>query len=203
MGAVDISLVPSFVKSPAGPTAVNSEGGRVSILPLSLSATQKAVADARAPLTQEELRGHGERVLLVDDEDSMVFLMERWLERLGYKMTGFTVPEQALELFRAAPQNFDVVLSDLSMPQMSGVELARELLQIRPGMPILIVSGYVAAADNEEVRSLGLPDLLPKPNSIEDLAQGIHSILAMCTRSAPGRTRTDSKPGRMAAAAGS
>lgn len=198
---VDLSLIPGIVTSQARAMPVRGGPGRVPVFQLHLAAPQKTGEEVLTQLAQRELRGHGERVLFVDDEDSMVFLMENWLDRLGYKATGCTAPEKALEMFRAAPQDFDVVLSDLSMPEMSGVELARELLQIRPGMPILIVSGYVAAADNEEVRSLGLPDLLPKPNSMEQLAQSIHSILAMCKPSNPaGQTRT---PGRMAAAAGS
>ncbi len=198
---VDLSLIPGSVNGQSRAMPVHSGPGRVPLFQLYLAAPQKTGEEVLAQLAQRELRGHGERVLFVDDEDSMVFLMERWLDRLGYKATVCTAPEKALEIFRAAPQDFDVVLSDLSMPEMSGVELARELLQIRPGVPILIVSGYVAAADNEEVRSLGLPDLLPKPNSIEQLAQSMHSILAMCKSSNPaGQTRT---PGRMAAAAGS
>jgi CheY-like chemotaxis protein len=196
---VDLSLVPGIVKNQVGATAVHSEPGKIPIFQLYLSAPQKTSAEARTQPAQEEFRGHGERVLFVDDEESMVFLMGRWLERLGYKVTGCTVPEQALEMFRSAPQDFDVVLSDLSMPEMSGVEFARELLQIRPGMPILIASGYIAPADNEEVRSLGLPDLLLKPNSIEELGQTIHSVFAKCKPSSPaGQTGTDSKPGQMA-----
>jgi CheY-like chemotaxis protein len=204
---VDLSLVPGVVvlgigKGHVSATELNSEPGK-SIFRLFLPAAQKTAAEARTQPAQEKFRGHGERVLFVDDEESMVFLMERWLERLGYKVTGCTVPEKALEMFRLRSQEFDMVLSDLSMPQMSGVELARELLQIRPGMPILIASGYVNPADNEEIRTLGLPDLLLKPNSIEELGQIIHSIFANCKSSAPeGQTRTDSKPGPMAAAAG-
>jgi CheY-like chemotaxis protein len=167
-------------------------------------AAQKAVAEDRKQLAQEKPTRHGERVLFVDDEESMVFLMERWLERLGYKVTGCTVPQKALEMFRSRPHDFDIVLSDLCMPEMSGVELAREILQIRPGMPILITSGCVAPVDNEEVRSLGLPDLLLKPNTVEELGQIIHGLLANCESSVPaGQTRADSQIGPRAAAAGS
>ena len=201
---VDLSLVRGIVHSQGGADAAYRVSGKSAVFQLFPPANQKAAAGPRTQTAQEKFRGGGERVLFVDDEESMVFLMERWLERLGYKVTGCTVPEKALEMFRLRPQEFDMVLSDLSMPQMSGVELARELLQIRPGMPILIASGYVNPVDNEEIRTLGLPDLLLKPNSIEELGQIIHSIFANCKSSAPeGQTRTDSKPGPMAAAAGS
>ena len=127
---------------------------------------------------QKDFRSHGERVLFVDDEESLVFLMTKMLQRLGYQVTGCTSPEEALEMFRSDPRNFDIVVSDLSMPQMSGVDLARELLQIRPGMPILIASGYFGPAENEQARSLGLPDLLLKPDTIEKLGQTLHSVIA-------------------------
>jgi CheY-like chemotaxis protein len=130
--------------------------------------------------TRTNFKSHGERVLFVDDEESLVFLMTQMLQRLGYRVTGCTSPEEALEIFRSGPRNFDVVVSDLSMPAMSGVDLARELLQIRPGMPILIASGYFAPADNETVRSLGLPDLLLKPNTIEKLGQALHRVIGKC-----------------------
>ena len=130
--------------------------------------------------TQTDFKSHGERVLFVDDEEALVFLMTAMLQRLGYQVTGCTSPEEALEMFRSGPRNFDIVVSDLSMPEMSGVDLARELLQIRPGMPILIASGYFGPADNERARSLGLPDLLLKPNTIEKLGQVLHEVIGKC-----------------------
>ncbi|HSY90306.1 MAG TPA: response regulator [Candidatus Binatus sp.] len=130
--------------------------------------------------TRTDFKSHGERVLFVDDEEALVFLMTQMLERLGYQVTGCTSPEEALEMFRSGPRSFDVVVSDLSMPVMSGVDLARELLQIRPGMPILIASGYFGPADNEEARSLGLPDLLLKPDTIEKLGQALHRVIGKC-----------------------
>jgi DNA-binding NarL/FixJ family response regulator len=69
-----------------------------------------------------------------------------------------------------------VVVSDLSMPGMSGVDLARELLRIRLGVPILITSGYIRPADNEEVRSLGLPDLILKPDTVEQMGEILHKL---------------------------
>jgi CheY-like chemotaxis protein len=201
---VDLSLVRGIVHSQGGADAAYRVSGKSAVFQLFPPANQKAAAGPRTQTAQEKFRGGGERVLFVDDEESMVFLMERWLQQLGYKATGCTEPEKALEMFRSDPQEFDIVLSDLSMPQMSGVEFARELLQIRPGMPILIASGYVNPADNEEVRSLGLPDMLLKPSSVEELGQIIQNVFANCKSSASaGPARTDSTPGQMAAAAGS
>jgi CheY-like chemotaxis protein len=92
------------------------------------------------------------------------------------------------------------VVSDLSMPQMSGIDLAREILQTRPGMPILIASGYIRPEDNERVRSLGLPDLLLKPDTIEELSQSLHNIFAKSKRSTDGeQSGADSQPRHRAA----
>jgi len=211
---VDLSFIPGIVVRQALAIALNSESEKTPIFQPFLPAAhppaahppaaRKTDAEVRKQAAQEKPRSHSERVLFVDDEESMVFLMERWLERLGYKVTGCTVPQKALEMFRSRPHDFDIVLSDLSMPEMSGIELAREILQIRPGMPILITSGYVAPADNEEVRSLGLPDLLLKPNTVEELAEIIHGVLANCESSArAGQTSAHSDTGPRAAAAGS
>jgi CheY-like chemotaxis protein len=196
-----LSVVHGIVKTHGGAITVYSEPGKGTVFQLYLPAAQEAAKEARPQPTHGEFRGHGERVLYVDDEEALVFLMTRMLTQLGYKVTGCTEPEKALEAFRSGPQGFDVVVSALSMPGMSGIDLARELLQIRPGIPILIASGYIRPADNEEVRSLGLSNLLLKPDTIEELGQSLHDIFANCKPSAPGvQNDTDSKPGQMAAA---
>jgi PAS domain S-box-containing protein len=171
-----LSVVHGIVKTHGGAITVYSEPGKGTVFQMYLPAAQEAAKETRQPQTQGELRGHGERVLYVDDEEPLVFLMTRMLTQLGYTVTGCTEPQKALEVFRSSPQDFDVVVSDLSMPQMSGVDLAREILQTRPGMPILIASGYIRPEDNEGVRSLGLPDLLLKPDTIEELSQSLHDV---------------------------
>jgi signal transduction histidine kinase/ActR/RegA family two-component response regulator len=173
-----LSVVHGIMKTHGGAITVYSEPGKGTVFQLYLPAAQEAAEEARTQLSQGEFRGHGERVLYIDDEEPLVFLMTRMLTQLGYKVTGCSEPTKALEMFSSGPHDFDVVVSDLSMPQMSGVDLARELLQIRPGMPILIASGYIGSEDNEQVRNLGLPDLLLKPDTIEELSQRLHEVFA-------------------------
>jgi CheY-like chemotaxis protein len=144
---------------------------------------------------QEELRGQGERVLYLDDEEPLVFLMGHKLQRLGYKVTGCVDPQKALETFRSRSDEFDVVVSDLSMPGMSGFDLARDILQIRPGMPILIVSGYIRTEDNEKVRSLGLPDLILKLDSVEQLGEILHKLFE---KRGEGKAADESRKGHTA-----
>jgi PAS domain S-box-containing protein len=195
-----LSVVHGIMKTHGGAITVYSEPGKGSVFHLYLPAAQETAEEAQPRQNQVEFRGHGERVLYVDDEEPLVFLMTRMLTQLGYKVTGCTEPEKALEMFRSTPQDFDVVVSDLSMPLMSGVDLARKVLQIRPGIPILMSSGYIRPEDNEEVRSLGLPDLLLKPDTIEELSQNLHDIFVKRTPSIPGeQSDSDSKPRHRAA----
>ncbi len=173
-----ILAVDDIMKTHGGAITVYSEVGKGTVFQLYLPAAEEAVEESRIEKTQGDFRGNGERVLYVDDEEPLVFLMTRMLTQLGYKVTGCTEPQKALEAFRSGPYDFDVVVSDLSMPEMSGIDLAREILQTRPGMPILIASGYIRPEDNEEVGSLGLPDLLLKPDTIDELSQSLHHIFA-------------------------
>jgi CheY-like chemotaxis protein len=129
-------------------------------------------------LPGEISQGSGESILCVDDEEPLVFLATRMLERLGYEVTGCTDPHKALELVRSDPGGFDAVVSDLSMPGMSGTDLTRELLQIRSGIPIVIASGYIRPQDSECMRRLGVTDLMLEPDPIEGLGQTLHSLFA-------------------------
>jgi PAS domain S-box-containing protein len=188
-----LSVVHGIMKTHGGAITVYSEPGKGTVFQLYLPAAQVAAEEVRQQHPQGEFRGHGERVLYVDDEEPLVFLMTRILTQLGYKVTGCTEPAKALEMFRSGPRDFDVVVADLSMPQMSGIDLARELLQTRPGIPILIASGYIRPEDNEAVRGLGLPDLLLKPDTIEQLSHILHNIFAMSKPSTDGEpSGTDS-----------
>jgi CheY-like chemotaxis protein len=171
-----LSVVHGIMKTHGGAITVYSELGKGTVFHLYLPAAQEAAEEARTQRAKEEFRGHDERVLYVDDEEPLVFLMGHMLQPLGYKVTGCTDPQKALETFRSRSDDFDVVVSDLSMPGMSGVDLARALLQIRPGIPILITSGYIRPADNEEVRSLGFPDLILKPDTVEQLGAILHKL---------------------------
>ena len=171
-----LSVVHGIMKTHGGAITVYSEPGKGTVFHLYFPATQEAAEADQRQRTRAESRGHDERVLYIDDEEPLVFLMGHMLQRLGYRVTGCTDPRKALETFRSRPDEFDVVVSDLSMPGMSGFDLARQLLQIRPGIPILIASGYIRPADNEDVRSLGLPDLILKPDTVEQLGEILHNL---------------------------
>ena len=121
-------------------------------------------------------RGSGQRVLYIDDDTAIVFLTARILERLGYKVTGCDNPLRGVDRFREAPNSFDVVVTDLSMPQMSGFDVARELQAIRPDVPILMTSGYVRSEDRERASAAGIRDVILKPDTVDELGQALAGL---------------------------
>jgi PAS domain S-box-containing protein len=122
-------------------------------------------------------RGEGQSVLYVDDEESLVYLVTRVLERLGYRVDGYTDPCEALKVFQADPHAYQAVVTDLSMPTMSGTEFAREVLLARPDLPVVMTSGYVRPKDRDLVKAAGVRELLLKPNTVEELGAVLHRLM--------------------------
>lgn len=104
---------------------------------------------------------------------ALVYLVDRVPRRMGHDVVGMTDPVEALELFRQDPARFDVVVTDLSMPGMSGFHLARALLEIRQDMPVLMTSGHVRTEDRETAREIGVRDLILKPDTIDELGHAL------------------------------
>ena len=127
-------------------------------------------------------RGDGERVLVVDDEEALVELATRTLEKLGYVATGFTSSSAALEAFRADPERFDAVITDERMPGVSGSALIREVRAVRGRMPIVLMSGYVGGGLIERAREVGADEVLKKPLSAYDVATGVARVLQNSAR---------------------
>jgi nitrogen-specific signal transduction histidine kinase/ActR/RegA family two-component response regulator len=123
-------------------------------------------------------RGHGERVLFVDDEDLLVRLGQKTLAALGYEVEVATQPAAALAMVRADPQRFALVLTDLTMPGMTGLLLASQLQQIRPGLPIVLMTGYSASLTSERVEAAGIRQLLLKSTSVHSLGAAVHAALS-------------------------
>jgi DNA-binding NtrC family response regulator len=117
------------------------------------------------------------RILYLDDEEALVFLVTRMLELLGHSAAGYTVQADVLAAIRSASERFDLVVTDLSMPGMNGFELAQEILAIAPGMAVAIVSGYVGPSDVETARAIGALDVIVKPHTIEDMSRAINGLL--------------------------
>ncbi|HET9402937.1 MAG TPA: PAS domain S-box protein [Candidatus Acidoferrales bacterium] len=170
-----LSVVHGILTSYNGAVTVYSEPGRGTALHLYFPA---ADGEAAMPALKEEPinRDRHERVLYVDDEAALVTLGTRKLEKLGYRVSGFTDPVGALEAFRAAPSYFDILITDLSMPQMSGLDLAREMREERPDLPIVVTSGYVRPEDEAKAQKLAIYNFIAKPISLDELTVTLDRI---------------------------
>ncbi len=161
-----LSVVQSIVSSHQGAVAVESRVGLGTTVHLFFPGHPSAKADAVTSVAAAEKslpRGHGEHILLVDDHALVQDATRNLLEHLGYRATVFGSPLKALEEFRESADDFDLVLTDLSMREMNGAELAREILAIRPTIPIIVSSGYELGGIRTLIRDLGIREVLAKP----------------------------------------
>jgi DNA-binding response OmpR family regulator len=121
---------------------------------------------------------HAKHVLYVDDERALVAVSVRGLSLYGYRVTGFSDPRQALESFRAEPQAYDAVVTDLSMPSLPGLSLVHELRALRSAVPVIALSGVVTEEDRARCAQCGVSTVLAKPFSLERLARALDSVLS-------------------------
>jgi PAS domain S-box-containing protein len=135
-------------------------------LPIAAEEGKPAVETVR-----ELPRGHGETVMIVDDEPMLVALAEEMLAEIGYEPVGFDSSRAALQAFRAEPQRFDLVLTDEAMPDLVGIELAREMRRIRSDVPIILMSGHGGVPLANRAADIGLNEVLHKPLQRGDLAE--------------------------------
>jgi len=170
-----LSVVHGIVKSHHGGVYVETEVGKRSSFHVLLPATEE-----EETIATERLEGFptgNERILFVDDEAALARMGQLILERLGYQVQSRTNPAEALEVFRENPDNYDLVVTDMTMPQMTGESLARELMAIRPDIRIVICTGYSRIMDEEKARTLGIRGFIMKPLSKSDMAQTVRNVL--------------------------
>ncbi len=133
---------------------------------------------ASTPLLAESLpQGGNESVLVVDDEEAIATLEGTILLNLGYKVTKFTDSELAWQAFRAAPDSFDLLVTDMAMPRRNGVALAKEVMHLRPGLPVILCTGYSELIDQEKAKALGIKAFLEKPLGKGQLARVVRMAL--------------------------
>jgi PAS domain S-box-containing protein len=167
-----LSVVHGIMQDHEGAITVYSEPGQGTVFHLYFPAhAGEASAGSHSPFV--EVAGHGERILYVDDEEMLAQMGQKTLGQLGYAVEAQTSAAAALELVRTEPGRFDLVITDQNMPGITGVDLARELLQIRPGLPIILTTGYTANLTVEKVHALGIREMLVKPYTIQSLAMAV------------------------------
>jgi PAS domain S-box-containing protein len=170
-----LSIVHGLMKGHSGAAVVSSEVGRGTIFRLYFPATEE-LPPAITEVRPAARRSRSERILIVDDEEAIVLLVPDILTRLGYRPTALADPREALTLFRKAPDAFDALVTDVSMPGMSGFELAREVLAIRPGLPVIVTSGYVRPEYEQEAAGIGVAEIIRKPDTVDQLAEALDRI---------------------------
>jgi PAS domain S-box-containing protein len=170
-----LALVHGIVKDYDGAVTLYSEVGKGTTFNIFFPRT--AAAEVRPEGAEEGLLKGTERILLVDDEKSQAQSIRNILRRLGYQVLVKTDAELALAAFRKDPGRFDLIITDQTMPKLTGVQLAARLLELRPGLPILLCTGFSEHVDADGARAMGIRGFLMKPFSIREMARAVKAAL--------------------------
>lgn len=170
-----LSVVHGIVKSHGGSIKVNSEVGSGTIFEVYFPAIDNS--EAAKDLTKSKISTGTEKILLVDDEIAILDAAKQILERLGYKVTARTSSIEALEAFRHHPNEFDLIITDQTMPNLTGMKLAEEILSLRPEIPIILCTGFSETITMEKLKSIGIKKMLMKPVAVRDYAENIRNVL--------------------------
>jgi len=171
-----LSVVQGIVKSSKGDIRIYSEPGKGTEVHVYLPVIEEMAGDRRKD-EDEIIRGGAERILLVDDEVMIVQMMQQMLERLGYHVTAMTESVSALEEFNADAGNFDLVITDMTMPKMTGLQLAEMIKGIRKDIPVILCTGFSEQVCDEKLERLGIHGYIFKPVTIRQMAGTIRNAL--------------------------
>jgi len=172
-----LAVVHGIVTSHGGRITVESEPGQGTAFTIDFPEMEaRGIQGDNKPLEQEYLMGHG-NILFVEDEEALARLGKEAMTGLGYEVIMRKSSVEALEAFRADPLRFDAVVTDQTMPHMTGEALSRELLHIRPDVPIILCTGFSHSMTLEKAKAMGIRAFLLKPLLIKDLGRTLHEVL--------------------------
>lgn len=171
-----LSVVQGIIKSCNGAIHVYSELDKGTEVHLYLPIMKKMKKMDSSDLS-EPSQGGTEKILIVDDEEMIVEMEKQMLERLGYHVTPLTGSLEALAIFKENPDAFDLVITDMTMPRMTGIQLANELKSIRPDIPVIICSGFSDQINSDTSKAMGIQGYLIKPVIKRELAATIRAVL--------------------------
>jgi signal transduction histidine kinase/CheY-like chemotaxis protein len=176
-----LSVVHGIMRAHEGEVSVQSVPGQGSVFTLVFSKAAGDLLNARIapvqtvpPATATD--GQGRHILYVDDDQALVFLVQRALTRRGYQVTTFTDPRLAIQALTTQPDAFDLLVTDYNMPGFSGVELLRAAKTIRPDLPVALASGYVTPEIEESALAAGASALIRKPNGVDELVDVVQRL---------------------------
>jgi len=172
-----LAVVQGIVTKAGGSIDVESQSGKGTTFRIFLPRIETAVPESKSIESPKQLPEGRECILFVDDEWNLVNIGNQLLKKLGYEVIATTDPIEALKTFRAQPDKIDLVLTDQTMPDMTGDILAQHILQLKPGIPIIIASGYSEMMNKEKAKSLGIRKFVLKPLEMRPLAETIRRIL--------------------------
>ena len=178
-----LSVVHSIVKDHDASIEVRSSVGEGTTFCIYFPAKDAPVPEQQAPTALGRYEpgsagamarlpnGEGRHILYVDDDESIIFLMTRLLQRQGYRVTGYTDPRVAIAAVREGVDAYDLAITDYNMPGMSGLDVARELREIRPDLPVALASGYITEELRVKAPAAGVSELVYKPNTVDELCE--------------------------------
>ena len=171
-----LSVAHGIVGSCGGKIIATSELGKGTTFQIYIPTVQRD--EPNIPINGEQAPAGTERILFVDDEIPLVDIGKQIIESLGYKVTTRTSSLEALELFRAKPDGFDLVITDMTMPNMTGDILAKEIIRIKPDIPVILCTGYSARITQQQATSMGIRAFVSKPVIRKDIADTIRCVLS-------------------------
>jgi two-component system cell cycle sensor histidine kinase/response regulator CckA len=173
-----LSVVHGIMHAHAGLVEVASRIGQGSSFTVLFPVAETPLAlPASTPVQRVSAQGAGQRVMYVDDDEALVFLINRVLKRKGYQVLTFTDPRLAIAALRADPMQIDLLVTDYNMPGYSGVDLLRDVKAVRPGLPVALASGYVTPDIEQAALAAGARALIHKPNDVDELCDTVQRLL--------------------------
>ena len=172
-----LAVVHGIIKSYGGEIQVESQPDQGTTFRVLLPAANIRREEGHRGRHSDDMAGGSESILLVDDEPQIVNLLQVMLSSMGYRVSAFTDSVEAAKAFEANPREFNLVLTDMTMPGITGQELARRVLHVRPELPVLLATGFSERINEEQARRIGIRKFLYKPILRSDLAQALREAL--------------------------
>jgi CheY-like chemotaxis protein len=170
-----LSVVHGIVSNMGGTIKVRSDPDKGTTFEIFLPAIKSE--EEISMMAQRSPAKGNERILFVDDEPMLIDIVKRMLQSLSYKVTASSSPIEALDIFRSQADNYDLVITDLTMPQMTGDKLSHEIVTLNPDIPIILCTGFGASIPDEKARSAGIRAFLKKPIVMSEIAETIRKVL--------------------------